>query len=588
MLLNNAKDQSSVKIGELLVKAELIDAAIIEAAVSLASRMRVPLGRILSMEGHISEASLQSAIEVQSRIADRLVTLELGVKALQLVAQKGLTLDAAIVDATIGDASGNAESDPEAKAPDLNVVSNAIPKNLTKTADRASSDSVSASSPLPATNDVSTSRSLRKPLRAQKISPMETGKFDPFVADQLKENSLGKESKLLPASENKADSVSGSGLKSGVGQTELLRAARDPQVTLNIEDGQPILIIDDYQNTSTNEDDIPSSNEEALLLGQIAKNRSKQESEINAFLQAGINFPTGSSNRLGDLLISAGMIEATVIATALENGKVTGLPLGLVLVGMGLIDQSLLNNALTAQRLIRAESVSRDRAIHALRAAQLRRQSIHDSLQAYDWYARTTICTLDIGQLMNRAQIITTDQLLNVREQELLEEKSLEELLIISGLADKKSVDAAKELLRMVAEETLFEDQAIVILRRLDKIEGDPVPDFLLSLLDDSDEFEIGLRALLEDAGLLSPQQLEAAYTLALSKKTALVKTLHETGILEDWQLECILKCKESIDTGLFEEEQAIIALLYALEQKLSFEETVFLFGWALPLDLAS
>ena len=85
-----------------------------------------------------------------------------------------------------------------------------------------------------------------------------------------------------------------------------------------------------------------------------------------------------------------------------------------------------------------------------------------------------------------------------------------------------------------------------------------------------------------------SPQQLEAACSLALAKKTSLVKTLHDTGILEDWQLGCVLKCKESIDTGLFEEEQAIIALLYALEQKLSFEETIFLFGWTLPLDIAS
>ena len=577
------KDQSSFKIGELLVKAELTDATIIEAAVSLASRMRVPLGRILSMEGHISEVVLQAAIEVQSRIADRLVTLELGVKALQLVAQKGMTLDAGIEAATIGDAPENAESDPGSKEQEPDVVSTAIPSPL------------------------SAAPSRRKPVRGRTISPVDTGKFDPFIAEQL-------ENKLVQASESKAQSFgSDSGTKSGASEQERLKLVLDVQATSTSEVGRVPLTNEDVQATSTNEErtapvsqdkdisaqgdlaeydsalqDIVSSNEAALLLGQIAKNRSKQESEINAVLQAVINFPTGSSNRLGDLLISAGMIEASVLSLALENGKVTGLPLGLVLVGMGLINQSLLNNALTAQRLIRTEAVSRDRAIHALRAAQLRRQSIHDSLQDYDWYARTTICTLDIGQLMNRAQIITTDQLLNVREQELLEEKSLEELLIINGLADKKSVEAAKELLRMVEDESLFEDQAIVILRRLDKVEGDPVPDFLLSLLDDSGEFEIGLRALLEDAGLLSPQQLEAACSLALAKKTSLVKTLHDTGILEDWQLGCVLKCKESIDTGLFEEEQAIIALLYALEQKLSFEETIFLFGWTLPLDIAS
>ena len=608
MLLRTPKDQSTIRIGELLVKAELADAAVIEAAVSLASRMRVPLGRVLSMEGHIGEAVLQAALEVQSRIADRLVDLELGAKALQLVARKGLLLDDAIAAATLGDAPEFAESSPASEEPTPNMVPVAIPEMVTASSDvpppipvpPVEPAAAALPPPIPVLSVEPGAASLppSTPVLGRTFSPLETGKFDVFFEDQYQDRLVQDDNQAQPSVlEGEANQDE---------QDEVI--SEDPSIFRPEE--QASLVCDDETALQREEpaehtpQDMPGSrqgeqvefsedqpvvpNDQGTTIPEVTRRKASPSStqSLPALRVVG-NVPIGSSNRLGDLLLSAGIIDANALFLALENGMVTGLPLGLVLVGMGLINHDLLNNALTAQRLIRADVISRDKALHALKAAQLRGQSIHDSLQDYDWYARTTICTVDIGLLMNRAQILTTDQLLNVREEELLQETSLEELVISNGLVDRKCVEAAKQLLIMIEEGIVFEDQAIVILRRLNTIEGDPVPDFLLSLLD-SGEFEIQIRGLLEDAGLLSAQQLDAACTLALKNQTSLVKTLHDTGLLEDWQLGCVLKCKESIDAGLFEQEQATIALLYALEQTLSFEDAIFLFGWTLPIDLAS
>jgi len=640
MLLRTPKDQSTIRIGELLVKAELADAAVIEAAVSLASRMRVPLGRVLSMEGHIGEAVLQAALEVQSRIADRLVDLELGAKALQLVARKGLLLDDAIAAATLGDAPEFAESSPASEEPTPNMVPVAIPEMVTASSDvpppipvpPVEPAAAALPPPIPVPSVEPAAAALPPPIPVPPVepaaaalpppipvlsvepgaaslppstpvlgrtfSPLETGKFDVFFEDQYQDRLVQDDNQAQPSVlEGEANQDE---------QDEVI--SEDPSIFRPEE--QASLVCDDETALQREEpaehtpQDMPGSrqgeqvefsedqpvvpNDQGTTIPEVTRRKASPSStqSLPALRVVG-NVPIGSSNRLGDLLLSAGIIDANALFLALENGMVTGLPLGLVLVGMGLINHDLLNNALTAQRLIRADVISRDKALHALKAAQLRGQSIHDSLQDYDWYARTTICTVDIGLLMNRAQILTTDQLLNVREEELLQETSLEELVISNGLVDRKCVEAAKQLLIMIEEGIVFEDQAIVILRRLNTIEGDPVPDFLLSLLD-SGEFEIQIRGLLEDAGLLSAQQLDAACTLALKNQTSLVKTLHDTGLLEDWQLGCVLKCKESIDAGLFEQEQATIALLYALEQTLSFEDAIFLFGWTLPIDLAS
>ena len=58
-------DGQTIQLGDLLVKAGLLPEEKLDEASRLALKMRLPIGRILTMHGHVSEAILAKAIEVQ-------------------------------------------------------------------------------------------------------------------------------------------------------------------------------------------------------------------------------------------------------------------------------------------------------------------------------------------------------------------------------------------------------------------------------------------------------------------------------------------------------------------------------------------
>ena len=85
-----------IKIGDLLIRANILTPEDFEDAVKLADKMRHPLGRILQMNGYCSEANLEDALNIQQRITDKILTLESGVKAVEMVIRQGVDVDTAI------------------------------------------------------------------------------------------------------------------------------------------------------------------------------------------------------------------------------------------------------------------------------------------------------------------------------------------------------------------------------------------------------------------------------------------------------------------------------------------------------------
>lgn len=85
-----------IRIGDLLVGAGLVDEETLDSCTALALRMHVPLGRILSMEGHLTEELLLKALNVQDMIRANAMTVEIGLKVLKVIRQQGLTVDEAV------------------------------------------------------------------------------------------------------------------------------------------------------------------------------------------------------------------------------------------------------------------------------------------------------------------------------------------------------------------------------------------------------------------------------------------------------------------------------------------------------------
>ena len=91
-----AQESSDVQLGELLIRSGLVEPEQFDAAYRLSFKMRLPLGRVLAMHGHVAEENLRSAIELQSRVRDGLVPFDHAVQALGLVARDGVALDRAL------------------------------------------------------------------------------------------------------------------------------------------------------------------------------------------------------------------------------------------------------------------------------------------------------------------------------------------------------------------------------------------------------------------------------------------------------------------------------------------------------------
>lgn len=87
---------ADIQLGELLIRGGLLGPEQFEAAYRLSFKMRLPIGRVLTMHGHVTEEQLRAALEIQARMRDGLIPFEHAIQALLLVSQEGLPLDMAL------------------------------------------------------------------------------------------------------------------------------------------------------------------------------------------------------------------------------------------------------------------------------------------------------------------------------------------------------------------------------------------------------------------------------------------------------------------------------------------------------------
>ena len=88
--------QIALQIGELAIRGGLITPQHLEDAVRLAEKMNISLGRVLEMNGFMSENAVNAALILRKRVDDQDMHLEAAIKALVYVTQKGVELETAI------------------------------------------------------------------------------------------------------------------------------------------------------------------------------------------------------------------------------------------------------------------------------------------------------------------------------------------------------------------------------------------------------------------------------------------------------------------------------------------------------------
>jgi hypothetical protein len=86
----------SLKIGTLLLQAELVQEHDLMDSVQVAKRAKLPLGRVLIGAGFISDDMLNAALAAQSLIRDKVLAHEIAVKTLKAINERGIGFEEAL------------------------------------------------------------------------------------------------------------------------------------------------------------------------------------------------------------------------------------------------------------------------------------------------------------------------------------------------------------------------------------------------------------------------------------------------------------------------------------------------------------
>ena len=100
----------------------------------------------------------------------------------------------------------------------------------------------------------------------------------------------------------------------------------------------------------------------------------------------------------------------------------------------------------------------------------------------------------------------------------------------------------------------------------------------------DQEVTTVEVQEILQKAGLLSDKEIQIATALALSNRQPLLKTLVDAKLVNEKGLEYASQCKIYLDHNLIKMEQAAIAMVYAMENNISIDDTLDCFGWSAPV----
>lgn len=290
---------------------------------------------------------------------------------------------------------------------------------------------------------------------------------------------------------------------------------------------------------------------------------------------------TFPETRLGDLLISSGLISKEDLQKALEIGQETGLPLGRVLYASGKITDATLWSALNAQVMIRDKRLTKDQAAHALRSTHDRQMELETLLQEQNILKSKPTRTIKLGELLVLAGFLSQDVLLTALEIGLLEEKPLGQILINRDLITKSVLDKALELQALVEDNKILPVQASEVLRLITSRSITISQAMaMLGYIEPKKHETIRLGELLKLAGLITEGDILEALRISAVNGNLLGKILVATGQLDETLVHAALHCQFMLREGFLREEQAVIALNYCQRMRCGFNDALRELGW--------
>lgn len=192
----------------------------------------------------------------------------------------------------------------------------------------------------------------------------------------------------------------------------------------------------------------------------------KEHISLNdAFQRSGLVQPEDQeTNRLGQLLVAAGIVTDRDLEEALQINVRTGLPLGHVFCFHGYVSQAILYTALQVQESIRRNAIGRPEAVLGLNAAAKRERNL-ERLEINKGYQKLPMKqALRLGEMLVEARVFVDKLLPDALVRSLQFQKPIGEILVQSHFATAELIDAAVEMQEMIDNGCLLQTMANEVL----------------------------------------------------------------------------------------------------------------------------
>ena len=303
------------------------------------------------------------------------------------------------------------------------------------------------------------------------------------------------------------------------------------------------------------------------------------------------------TNKLGELLLAAGLITPDEFAKALQRSQSTGLPLGRILVLNGSVSDTILTTALEIQVRIRDQMLTRAEAIDCLKAASTigttdETAEIANQVEAALKKPRRK--GMRLGELFVLAGILAEADVMNALELGLVNDQPMGQILVNQGFITPELLEAALKVQELVDRDELTATLAVESLNKIHHT-GVSLPEALNQQEDPQSAPAAGpidFRELLSVARIAGEEEITSSFEIVLCNPPLLMQVLVLAGLLDERVSKSVLKCYTMMGEAYLSQEDAVVALDYCLQKysegaapEFSFEDALLELGWTFTPD---
>lgn len=313
-----------------------------------------------------------------------------------------------------------------------------------------------------------------------------------------------------------------------------------------------------------------------------------------------LNLPKENS-QLGTLLLEANMISEDQLREAQETSHKLGLPLGRILTLMGIVSHPEIVRVVDLQSMIRMGRLSHEEAIEYLKddlealtpkaetpglksaGSQAPVPVTKGSNAAFIAAEQPNSRNIRLGELLILAGILTESDMMNAVELSLTRSEPLGAILIQLGLITTDQLRLALTLQESIstgsmdvqsATDTLLMETGNSLVPKLSDIEDSP--GLIRSrLIEQSDAPKLRIGELLKLCGFVLEEEIQSSIALARDYPSVLGRMLVVNGYIDESTLLAALRCQFMVRNKLITVEQAVQAMQYAKQSKLSFDDAL-------------